>query len=556
MRSAYVLGLLLLHVVATDGQPSDSLIIAQFQEQVHYLASDRLAGRLPGSRGEKKAAHFIRASFRQAGLVPAYRSFYQKFSYTVGKKPTGRNRMLLNGHTLVLHSDYFPLNVSANGRVRGHLVDVGYGIVAPALNYDSYRGLSELKGKIFLIECSSPEGDNPHSSFAPYTDILKRVQAARERGAIGVVFTNTSPDAADLKPNWHIRTSEADIPVVFIKGAIWKQRQHPRINIVDLQVELTPIQVHARNVVGMLNNNASTVAVIGAHYDHLGRNEFGGSMIPGETAVHNGADDNASGTVVMMHLAHMLASNNLHENNNYLFVAFSAEEQGLVGSKYFVRHPPVDAQKFNFMINMDMVGRYRHEKGLEISGLGTSPDAFGFIRTMQYDTLIIKPKEAGTGPTDHTSFYHAGIPVLSFFTGIHEDYHKPSDDADRLNYNGMLSIARLMYRIILEIDQAGKLPFTQTTEQEMSPAPSFTVRLGVIPDYSYEGPGLRLEGIIKGQVAEQAGLQAGDILLSIGDFSITDIMSYMKALAAFKKGDTVTIRFLRSNEPREVQLTF
>jgi hypothetical protein len=208
------------------------------------------------------------------------------------------------------------------------------------------------------------------------------------------------------------------------------------------------------------------------------------------------------------------------------------------------------------MINIDMIGRYRSEKGLEIDGLGTSPDAFNFIRTMTFDSLKFILKDGGIGPSDFTSFYLANIPVLAFFTGTNEDYHKPTDDADKINYSGELEVLKFIEHILLHLDSSGTLLFSKTKEPEGGDVPQFKVRLGIIPDYSFEGPGLRVDGIDEGQPASKAGLQKGDIILSLGDFNIADIYVYMKALSSFHKGDTTQVKVKRSDKELEMKVTF
>lgn len=558
MKILAACGLALFLTISTAAaNPDDSLLIARLKKHVSYLASDKLEGRLTGSRGERLAYKYLIREYKKIPLQPSGAGHLQPFTYSAGKKLSGKNHCVLNGVSLHYETDYFPLALSANGRARGAIVDVGYGMVVPDQNYDSYRGLSDLKGKIFLMEISTPDGDDPHSPFAPHADLLQRVKTASDRGAIAVLFTNTRTDADDPRPRLNRNVAEAPIPVAFVRGKRWQELRRSQINIADLRVNLKRITVTGHNVIAFLDNGSPYTIVIGAHYDHLGRNERGGSTQQQERhAIHNGADDNASGTAALLELARLLQSNGHRENNNFLFIAFSGEEEGLIGSKHFVANATVKTESINYMMNMDMVGRYRADKGLQISGLGTSPQAFAFIDSLRFDSLIIKTSRAGTGPTDHTSFYHAGIPVLSFFTGTHEDYHKPSDDAHLLNYGAQASIVKLMHHIIRQLDDAGKLPFEKTREADQGAAPAFRVRLGVIPDYSFSGPGMRLDGVNEGMPAARAGLTKGDILIGLGNFTINDVMSYMQALAAFKKGDQVPARILRNGQNLELIIQF
>ncbi|MCS6990355.1 MAG: M20/M25/M40 family metallo-hydrolase [Chitinophagales bacterium] len=556
MKQWFLVALATVSFSLKASNPDDSLLRSRLQQHVAFLASDKLQGRLTGSKGEKRAYKYLIKEFRKWSLDPSGKSYLQPFTYQAGKELKGKNSCILNGVPLQFEKDYFPLVLSANGRARGPIVDVGYGLVISSLNYDSYKGLTDLKGKIFLMEISTPEGDNPHSPFAPHADLLQRVKLAHARGALAVLFTNTHPDVEDPRPDFHRNVADAPIPVAFIRGERWKQLRRSQINIIDLNVNLKRITVTGHNVLAYLSNQAPYTVVVGAHYDHLGYNERGGSTYQGPPAIHNGADDNASGTAALLELARLLATNGLREQNNFLFIAFSGEEEGLIGSKYFVQNSTISKESINYMINMDMIGRYRREKGLQISGLGTSPAAFAFLDTLKWDSIVVRTSRAGTGPTDHTSFYHAGIPVLSFFTGTHPDYHKPSDDAHLLNYGAHASIVKLIYHIIQQLDAAGKLPFEKTPEADQAAAPAFRVRLGVTPDYAFEGPGMRIEGVNEGQPAARAGLQKGDVLVQLGDFPITDVVSYMKALAAFNKGERVPARILRNGEQLTVTITF
>lgn len=312
--------------------------------------------------------------------------------------------------------------------------------------------------------------------------------------------------------------------------------------------------VKGRNVVGLIDNKAKHTIVIGAHYDHLGYGEEG-SLYTGEKAIHNGADDNASGVAMMLYLAKALKQSNF-KNNNYIFIAFSGEEKGLWGSNYFVKNSTnLPLEKMNYMVNMDMVGRMNKDRQLMVSGVGTSPLFTTVLDEENSYKIAIKKTESGVGPTDHTSFYLENIPVLSFFTGQHEDYHKPSDDMHLLNYGGMRDISKYIYDIIENLDNDGKLPFNKTKD-ESTDAPKFTVTLGVIPDYLYDGKGMRIDGVKEGKPAGLAGIIKGDIVLKMNDLEISDMMSYMKALASFKKGEKAKVLIKRGNEEMVKEVEF
>lgn len=311
--------------------------------------------------------------------------------------------------------------------------------------------------------------------------------------------------------------------------------------------------VVGRNVAGFIDNGARQTVIIGAHYDHLGYGAHG-SLYAGEPAIHNGADDNASGVAVMLFLAEKLKTAN--KNNNYLFIAFSGEERGLWGSNFFTKEPTLKLDDVNYMINMDMVGRLNDENKLAVNGTGTSPvwkETLEKLTNGRFDLVL---SESGVGPSDHTSFYLKDIPVLHFFTGQHEDYHKPSDDVDKVNFEGMDKIGNYIFNLISELDNDGKLAFTKTKDEDKSNTPKFSVTLGVVPDYLFDGKGMRIAGVKEGRTADNAGLVEGDIVIKMGDIEVIDMMSYMKGLAAFKEGDKTTVIVQRGEKELKKKVKF
>lgn len=316
--------------------------------------------------------------------------------------------------------------------------------------------------------------------------------------------------------------------------------------------------ITGNNIIGYINNGAKTTIVIGAHYDHLG---FGGegSLFRGEEkAVHNGADDNASGVAVMLNLASRLKVKNdtakVMDKNNYLFMSFSGEEMGLLGSNYFSKNPTIDAKSINYMINMDMVGRLKADSTLAVYGTGTSPMFKQTIKANN-DKFKLVENESGVGPSDHTSFYLIDVPVLHFFTGQHGDYHKPGDDSEKLNYEGMSLISDYIFEIISDLDDNGELVFRKT-KNESEETPRFKVVLGVVPDYMFDGKGFRIDGISEDMPAQKAKLQRGDIVVKLGDSTVTDMMSYMRALSVFEKGDEADITVKRGQQTIETKVKF
>lgn len=325
---------------------------------------------------------------------------------------------------------------------------------------------------------------------------------------------------------------------------------HQKVEFISEEKDSTKT---GQNVIAYLDNNAENTVVIGAHYDHLG---MGGqnSLYREGAAIHNGADDNASGVAMMLHLADSLKKANSPKNNNFLFIAFSGEEEGLLGSNYFVKNPTINLKKVTYMLNMDMVGRLNAEKTLAVYGLGTSPYLKQAVLANAGELNIIE-NESGVGPSDHTSFYLADIPVLHFFTGQHKDYHKPSDDTENVNFEGMEIVSNYIFSIIKDLDSQKKLPFRKTkNESEM--VPDFKVTLGVVPDYLFSGKGMRIDGISEDRPAQKAGMQKGDVVVKMGDYKVTDMMSYMKSLSKFEKGQTATVTIERNGELMEVEVTF
>lgn len=311
--------------------------------------------------------------------------------------------------------------------------------------------------------------------------------------------------------------------------------------------------ITARNVIGFLDNKAKNTVVIGAHYDHLGMGGIS-SLHRGEPDIHNGADDNASGVAMMLHLAKKLQEKGAPKNNNYLFIAFSGEEEGLLGSNYFVKNPTINLQNVNYMLNMDMVGRLNDEKTLAVYGVGTASNLSDVVQANKKELHIVE-KESGVGPSDHTSFYLSDIPVLHFFTGQHEDYHRPSDDTERVNFEGMKLVSNYIFNIITDLDTAGKLTF-QKTKNESEDTPDFKVTLGVVPDYLYDKEGMRIDGVSEDKPAQKAGMQKGDVVKKMGEYPIIDMMSYMESLSKFEKGQTVIVTIEREGQEQEVEVTF
>ncbi|WP_025761380.1 M20/M25/M40 family metallo-hydrolase [Dyadobacter tibetensis] len=327
-----------------------------------------------------------------------------------------------------------------------------------------------------------------------------------------------------------------------------------------IAIESIPHKVLGRNVVGLLDNGSNKTLVIGAHYDHLGKGFQGSSLTPeSQNQIHNGADDNASGTAGLLLLAQELAKNGRKEKYNYLFIAFSGEELGLLGSKYFCENPTIALDNIKAMINMDMIGRYLPEKGLMVSGFGSSPSWGKLLpEIVREEQVKLTVDSSGIGASDHTSFYLKGIPVLQFFTGTHSDYHKISDDIEKINYWGESKVLQVITKLLYRLDQGSyDLVYTEAgNPHQNNTRTSFKVTLGVMPDYSFSEKGLKIDAVTKGRPADKAGIRAGDIIIQMGATDIQNIYDYMEVLGAHEVGDRIPVFILRQSKKSEVTIEF
>lgn len=526
---------------------SEQAAVNDLKETVYFLADDKLEGRRAGSEGERKAAAYIIEKFKSYGIEPKgdNSTYNQAFPIHEGRKILPATFLKLDGATLDTAS-YFPLTFSSEGTIEG--------TVAPAIHESGEPWFTDIN---FLL---SENAGNPHFDLSE--QLKKEVKAYKAKGASAVVFYTSGKSDPDLAFDGQSKQERLAIPVIYIRKKAADRYLVSKDDFLTLSLKVATAESSRTgyNVIGYIDNGAPTTIVIGAHYDHLGYGQDHNSLWTGAPQIHNGADDNASGTALILEAAKQLKAlsakkRSKYKNNNYLFICFSGEELGLFGSKYFTEHPTIPLSSVNFMINCDMVGRLNEDtKGITVGGYGTSPYWSSLPEKTKF--LNVKFDSSGIGPSDHTSFYLKNIPVLFFFTGTHPDYHKPSDDANKINYPGELRVFEYVMDVVENANKVGKLAFTKTREPAQTDAPRFTVTLGVMPDYTYSGAGLKIDGVIDGRAAQKAGMKAGDVITKLGDYKVSDINDYMKALSQFKKGDKTTVEYLESGNTKVVNVQF
>jgi hypothetical protein len=524
---------------------ADKLTRDNLVAHISFLADDRLEGRRAGSNGEKLAMEYISAKFKTIGLLPrGAEEFYQPFEINEGLQINEGTVFSINDKSLIAGKDFFPFPFSAQKSVEA----------SPAIAIQE----PDMPWFVDLKDILEENNQNPHFDLIDY--IKKNTKKAYDKAATAVVLFNTSADDDKLSFNPKDKSEALPIPVIYVT------KEAAKIHFSDatatlnlkLKVDIGEKKRTGHNVIGYIDNSATTTVVLGAHFDHLGYGEDGNSMHrTGEKMIHNGADDNASGTAALIELARILKTTKA-KNNNYLFIAFSGEELGLYGSKYFTENPTIDLKTINYMINMDMVGRLNDStKSLAVGGYGTSPSWASVIKPAEKKLpFVIKIDSSGTGPSDHTSFYRKDIPVLFFFTGQHRDYHRPSDDAERINYDGELAVVNYINTVINNLNkQNQKLAFLKTRETQTTPT-ALRATLGIMPDYTYSGAGVRADGVTDGRPAFKAGLKAGDVIIKLGETEVNSMETYMQALNKFNKGDKTKVKYKRGNEVIEAEVQF
>ncbi len=547
-------------------QTGKEQVLADLRKDISYLSSDALEGRLTGSPGEKMSADYIAAEYAKAGLKPVgkKKDWFQTFEITKLRLPTNKCKLYFGVHEHVtpnwkLYEDYYPLTESTNSdSIRAEIVDVGYGLVIDSLR-DDYSGLGDIKGKVFVIRLGFPgDYENPHSPMAAGADVFSKIRAALAHGPAGIVFMPGSNVAdvpkGQLKPNGTIY----NIPIFYATKIVPTGHLFQATMIVDIAAP----KATAYNVMGFRNNHRKNTIIICAHHDHIGHNEYNnstyrGPALDGAAGIHNGADDNASGVAAMLELARQMKGKDF-KKNNYLFIAFSGEELGLIGSKFFTNNPAIPLGKINYVINIDMLGRLDSaQRTLIINGTGTSPAWTTTLNAIHSDTsrVKIKTSASGLGASDHSSFYLENIPVLHFFTGQHADYHKPSDDEEKINYVGMYNSLQVIRHFLIVNNGKKKLAFAKTKDIEMGKT-RFRVTLGIMPDYAFDGDGLRVDAVTDGKPASMAGLLRGDVIVNFHGEQIHNIEDYMAVLGKFAKGDKTTLTVKRGEQLINTEVSF
>jgi len=560
----------------------------ELKDHIAFLASDSIKGREPGTAGDKMAAEYIRDFFKASGLkLPADNGF-QYFDVVKNIELGEKNDLSFEGFDAVLEEDFIPFSFSSNTDIEAEVVFAGYGfdITTDSITWDDYKGI-DVTGKWVMILRGDPELDDPESWYEQYSDERGKALTAKDKGAAGVLFVSgpAFSEKDELVSLYFDKSlSGSGIPLINIKRGIadtilknigytiaelasnLDSLRTPHSFAIPIKVkastELMHTRVKTQNVIGIIESgdtdHKDEYILIGAHYDHLGMGGPGsGSRKPDTTAVHNGADDNASGVAGIMEIARNLSANKAKLKRSVIVVAFGAEEMGLLGSKYFIANPVVNLNKIKAMVNLDMIGRLKPDtRALLVGGTGTSAEAEDILNKLAENTdLALNYSSEGYGASDHASFYSVEIPVFFISTGAHSDYHTPEDDIEFISFEGAkkttLFVDSLMY-VLAMADSS--LTFQLAGPKVRSRKSGFKVTLGIMPDFaSSESNGLRVDGVRPGGPAANGGMEKGDIIVAINGKAIANIYDYMHRLKNLEQGQTITVDVIR-NDKKEVLL--
>ncbi len=580
--------ILVLPVARYAYSKAEEITEQEIISHIRYLASDELEGRKTGTNGCEKAANYIASHFKGSGLKPLgdNGTYFQNFSF-VSRIKLGKSNSLTvelgeKKKKLDLSKDFLPLSFSSDGTLSGDLVFAGYGISAPQLNYDDYTGI-DVKDQIVLVLRYTPEGYDSKSPFYSYVSLRHKATNAREKGAKGIIFITPSShkEEEDLGGmRFDFSFTDSGIHAIILKrkiaeeilrfaGKEMKELEQEMANkkTASFFIPNSEIHLHTKlirgksstsNVIGFLEGShpifKDEAIIIGAHYDHIGldgkisRGNIGTNK-HGNSKIHNGADDNASGVAGLLELAQYFFHYKDSLQRSLIFIAFSGEEMGLLGSSYYVKNPKIHLEKIVAMLNMDMIGRLRNNT-LTIIGIGSSPQWQPLLDSANSRVgLTLKTRDSGFAPSDQTFFYAKNIPVLQFFTGVHTDHHTPSDDWQKINSAGEKKALILISQLIWKLNQVPqRIAFSKAKNEEVGEFSRVTVYLGTIPDYSEEVDGVKLMDVRKGSPAEKAGLKSGDIIVGLAGETVTNIYDYVYALRQVEPGVPAEIMVIRNKK--------
>ena len=590
MRTTAIIlpSILLASLAAAQIERNPEITKEEILFHIKYLASDSLEGRASGSHGARMAAAYIAHEFESYGLYPASGgSFRQPFEFVARTELGPGNRLWSTAgrirSTWKLETDFRPLPFSGSGEYSGSVVFVGYGITAKDLAYDDYRGV-DVRGKSVLLLRNSPAGDSVHSRFGEFAGLRYKVAKAQEMGA-HAVFVATGPLDADedrlIKMPYDPSAGSVTIPVFNVSRAVadaWLKTAGKTVRECQTQINRTrtpfsfaleeeSVQLNAdvvqkksttENIVAYVPGRDSAspdeeFIVVGAHYDHLGYGgEGSGSLQPDTVAIHHGADDNASGVAGVLELAQYFKSRHAALKRSLLFISFSGEELGLLGSAFYVNHPLKPLDRTVTMVNMDMIGRLQERK-LIVYGVGTSPGFTLIANEADSDSsLDLKLNKDGFGPSDQSSFYAKQVPVFFFFTDVHSDYHRPSDTYEKINGDGEVTVLRYVARVIWELDTTSERPsyvqVERPREAGLTEREGLRTYTGTIPDFGGQAEGMKISGVRPGSPAEKGGLKGGDVIIKFGKVDIKNIYDYTFALGEYKPGDEVDVVVMRGTD--------
>ncbi|MGH9793976.1 MAG: M20/M25/M40 family metallo-hydrolase [Candidatus Acidiferrales bacterium] len=584
----------------SDTPPKPRINADQLHDHVAHLSSSKFKGRASGTAELDRAADYIASVFRKAGVGPAFgKSYFQPFTVTVGAGLGKQNEVTTHtggaAQSLKMNDEYVPLNFSDNGHERFALAFAGYGITANEYQYDDYMHM-DVSGKAVIVLRHEPQEENPHSVFAgteltTHSQIVSKAINARNHGARAMILVNdpgphpedddtlvkfgtlAGPDNAGLLL---IHASRVVVDGWLAPGGksltalqqaidekLMPQSHYIPDTTIDLLVDIERRTAQTRNVAGIVRGSDPTLSaeaiVVGAHYDHLGLGERN-SLAPSQAGkIHHGADDNASGTAALLELARTLAAERASLKRSIVLMAFSGEELGLLGSAHYTKHPAWPLERTAAMVNLDMVGRPRENK-LYVGGIGTSPNFREIVEKANAGSFTLSFTDSGYGSSDHQSFYIKDVPVIFFFSGLHADYHKPTDTADRIEPAAHARAAELALRTTEALATLEARPAFVRVQEPQRPVSGsggsgYGAYFGSIPDMGEEVEGVRFADVREGSPAAQAGLKGGDILVEFAGKPIKNLYDFTYALRAHKPGETVPVTVLRKGEKLAVKVT-